>query len=172
MAGAHQAANAAAALGAAVAAGFDAGTTVANMAAATGSDWRMDVHPGRFTVVNDAYNANPQSVDAALRAVARMEGRSVAVLGPMAELGSVCEREHRRMGELAQALGFDELLVVGVDHGYALGAPGLVRNATDSEDAADTLYRTLRPGDVVLVKASRSAGLEQLAIALIKDASS
>ncbi|KAA3641127.1 MAG: UDP-N-acetylmuramoyl-tripeptide--D-alanyl-D-alanine ligase [Armatimonadetes bacterium] len=171
MAGAHQANNAAAAIGVAVALGLDLDRFVQSMAQATGSDWRMDVHPGRFTVVNDAYNANPQSVAAALETVAGMGGRSVAVLGPMAELGSVCESEHRRMGALAKELGFAEVIVVGVDHGYALGAPELISKATGLSDAFDTLADTLRPGDVVLVKASRSAGLERLALKLIKEAS-
>jgi len=171
MAGEHQADNAAAAVGVAVALDLDLALFIENMAVATGSAWRMDVHPGVFTVVNDAYNANPQSVAAALRTVAQMSGRKIAVLGPMAELGPVCEREHREMGSLAAQLGFDELLVVGADHGYALGAPGLARNAVDSDDAAHTLSQTVLPGDVVLVKASRSAGLEQLAIHLVKEAS-
>lgn len=169
MAGQHQAANAAAAMAVAVALGLDRESFIRAMASATGSDWRMEVHPGDITVVNDAYNANPQSVASALRTVAGMSGRSIAVLGPMAELGPVCEAEHRRMGSLAQELGFHDVIVVGPDHGYALGAPGLVRNAANSESAADTLLDALELGDVVLVKASRSAGLEQLAIQLIKD---
>lgn len=171
MAGAHQAANAAAAFGAARAIGRDLDEFMVHIGEATGSEWRMEIHPGRFTVVNDAYNANPQSVEAALRTVSSMEGRIIAVLGPMAELGQVCEREHRRMGALAVELGVDELIVVGVDHGYALGAGRLASNVTDSEHAADTLLRTVRDDDVVLVKASRSAALEQLAIRLIKEAS-
>ncbi len=170
MSGRHQAENAAAAVGAAVALGLNIESFVESMAKAAGSPWRMDVHPGRFTVVNDAYNANPRSVAAALRTVAGMEGRSVAVLGPMAELGSACESEHSKMGALAAELGFSQVIVVGVDHGYALGAPELISNATDVSDAVDTLADTLQPGDVVLVKASRSAGLEQLALKLIKDA--
>ncbi|MCZ7532949.1 MAG: UDP-N-acetylmuramoyl-tripeptide--D-alanyl-D-alanine ligase [Acidimicrobiia bacterium] len=170
MSGRHQASNVAAAVAAAVALGLDVKAFVASMTKATGSPWRMDVHPGRFTVVNDAYNANPQSVASALRTVAGMKGRSVAVLGPMAELGSACESEHSKMGALAAELGFSEVIVVGVDHGYALGAPELISNASSVSDAVDILADTLQPGDVVLVKASRSAGLERLALKLIKDA--
>lgn len=169
--GAHQAPNAAAAMGVALALGLDLDDFANRLGRTTGSAWRMDVHTGRFTVVNDAYNANPQSVEAALRTVVAMGGRrAIAVLGPMAELGSVCEREHCRIGELARDLGVDELVVVGADHGYVLGADGLVRNAADLEDAADILHAIAEPGDVVLVKASRSAGLERLAIALAEDA--
>lgn len=168
--GGHQADNAAAAIGAAVALGLDLQSFIARMGSTSGSQWRMDVHRGRYTVVNDAYNANPQSVAGAMETVTAMDGRSIAVLGVMAELGPMCEVEHRAMGELAVELGFEAVIVVGEDHGYALGAPGLVVNAIGFEDAIDTLSSVVQPGDVVLVKASRSAGLEQLAINLIKDA--
>lgn len=168
--GSHQPDNAAAAIGVAVAMGVDLATFIDGMETSTGSAWRMDMHRGRYTVVNDAYNANPQSVAAALETVASMPGRSIAVLGVMAELGAMCEVEHRAMGTLALDLGYESVIVVGEDHGYALGAPGLVVNAIGFEDATDTLNSIVQPGDVVLVKASRSAGLEQLAIDLTKDA--
>jgi len=170
MAGVHHAFNAAAALGAAAALDLDIAPFIERMARAGGSDWRMDVHPGVFTVVNDAYNANPQSVTSALDTVASMPGRSIAVLGPMAELGPVCEREHARVGERALELGYSALVVVGPDHGYALGAGEIVVHATDIGDAHDTLTAILRAGDTVLIKASRSAGLERLAMDLVKDA--
>ncbi|MGI9584971.1 MAG: UDP-N-acetylmuramoyl-tripeptide--D-alanyl-D-alanine ligase [Acidimicrobiia bacterium] len=172
MSGEHQALNAAAAVGVAVALGLDLGAFIAGMATATGSAWRMDVHEGQFTVVNDAYNANPQSVEAALRTVAAMAGnQKVAVLGPMAELGVVCEQEHARIGVLAHTLGFAAVVVVGADHGYARDASAIIANATDLGVAADTLLSIVQPGDVVLVKASRSAGLEALAFDLVKEAS-
>ncbi|HSJ70426.1 MAG TPA: UDP-N-acetylmuramoyl-tripeptide--D-alanyl-D-alanine ligase [Acidimicrobiia bacterium] len=170
VAGAHQAHNAAAAVCVAVALGYDIEEFVEGLSKASGSAWRMEVHEGRFTVVNDAYNANPQSVAAALETLAAMRaGRRYAVLGPMAELGPVCETAHRDMGELAVRLGIDGLIVVGVDHGYGIGAGSLVTNAMGIEDAADTLRAVVEPGDVVLVKASRSAGLERLAIALVEE---
>lgn len=169
MAGEHQAANAAAAVAGAVALGYDLDEFIVGMQRATGSAWRMEVHVGDVTVVNDSYNSNPQSLEAALRTVAHMPGRHVAVLGPMAELGPVCQREHRRLGALVDQLGYEQMFVVGPDHGYALGAPELVRNATDIEQCLDTLSHTLQRGDVVLVKASRSAGFERLALHLIKD---
>lgn len=169
MAGEHQAANAAAAVAAAVALDYDIGDFASRMQQATGSDWRMEIHSGPVSIVNDSYNSNPQSLAAALRTVAGMPGRHIAVLGPMAELGPVCEREHANMGSLARRLGFEQIHVVGPDHGYALGAPDLVRNATDIGNCLDTLTHTLQPGDVVLVKASRSAGFERLALDLIKD---
>lgn len=170
MAGSHQAFNVAAAVGVGMALGVSIESFLAQIQTASGSQWRMDVHHGSYTVVNDAYNANPQSVAAALRTVAAMPGRSIAALGPMAELGGVCESQHRAMGKLAASLGFAKLVVVGPDHGYALGAPRLVTHATDIDAARDTLTDILEPGDVVLVKASRSAGLERLALAIIKEA--
>jgi UDP-N-acetylmuramoyl-tripeptide--D-alanyl-D-alanine ligase len=169
MAGEHQAVNAAAAVTAAVALGHDLEGFIDRMQQATGSAWRMEVHVGDVTVVNDSYNSNPQSLEAALRTVSRMHGRHIAVLGPMAELGPVCEREHRRLGSLVSDLGYQHMFVIGPDHGYALGAPDLVRNATDIGQCLDTLSHTLQRGDVVLVKASRSAGFERLALHLIKD---
>jgi UDP-N-acetylmuramoyl-tripeptide--D-alanyl-D-alanine ligase len=169
--GAHQAANAAAAAAVASALRVDLDGFLDRMCATTGSEWRMDIHEGRYVVVNDAYNANPQSVEAALRTITEMPHRkTIAVLGAMAELGSVCEAEHRRMGALASALGIDVVVVVGPDHGYSLGAPELIRNVADSEEAADTLHAVVEPGDVVLVKASRAGGLERLALDLAEDA--
>lgn len=170
LAGIHQATNAAAAVGVAIALDVDIAGFISRLETVSGSPWRMEIHRGVYTVVNDAYNANPQSVESALRTVAAMGGRSVAVLGAMAELGPVCEAEHDRMGKLVSELGFTELVVVGPDHGYAIGFSGPTHKAADIEDAQDTLLHIIEPGDTVLVKASRSAGLERLALHLIEDA--
>jgi UDP-N-acetylmuramoyl-tripeptide--D-alanyl-D-alanine ligase len=172
LAGQHQALNAAAAVAVATALDLDVDRFISRLSTASASAWRMDVHTGVFTVVNDAYNANPQSLESALRTVAAMGGRQVAVLGLMSELGQVCEQEHVRLGQLAQSLGFSELLIVGPDHGYAVGFGKSARKATGFEDAVDTLADIVEPGDIVLVKASRSASLELLALHLIEDAGS
>jgi UDP-N-acetylmuramoyl-tripeptide--D-alanyl-D-alanine ligase len=172
LSGAHHGMNAAAAIAVAHALGEDVEAFISRLGEATGSAWRMETHQGIYTVVNDAYNANPQSVESALRTVAAMPGRHVAVLGVMAELGPVCEQEHVRLGELAQELGFAELVVVGSDHGYAVGFGAEALKVTDIGEAADTLASIVQPGDVVLVKASRSASLERLAHWLIEDAAS
>ena len=169
MAGLHHAFNAAAAIAVAVALGLDIAVFAERMQKTRGSQWRMDVHDGTFTVVNDAYNANPQSMASALETVAAMPGRAIAVLGAMAELGPVCEIEHQRMGELALEVGFETIVVVGADHGYALGGGEIVVHAADIDEAHDTLTAILRPGDTVLIKASRSAGLERLAMELVED---
>jgi UDP-N-acetylmuramoyl-tripeptide--D-alanyl-D-alanine ligase len=172
LSGTHHGMNTAAAIAVAHALGVDMEEFINRLEDATGSSWRMEIHQGTYTVVNDAYNANPQSVESALITVAAMPGRHIAVLGVMAELGPVCEQEHVRLGELVSRLGFTDLVVVGSDHGYGDGFGAGARKVTDIEEAADTLASIVQPGDVVLVKASRSASLERLALGLIEDAAS
>jgi len=164
--GEHQAYNAAAAIAAGTALGVDLGRLVEGLAGAAASPWRMEIHQGRYTVVNDAYNANPDSVLAALKTVAAMPGRHIAVLGKMAELGPIEVEEHRRMGAEAERLGFYAVVVVGDDPGIADGA-GSIATVTSCDEALSTVTGLIRPGDVVLVKASRSVGLEKLADRLV-----
>ncbi len=170
MAGSHNARNAAAALAAATAIGIEPEVAASGMSTAVASPWRMDVNTGRFTVVNDAYNANPTSMAAALRTVAAMPGRSYAILGEMAELGSITVEEHRRIGRLAADLGFESVATVGRDHGLALAAGG--QNLQDASEAFDRVVEQIHDGDVVLVKASRSVGLEAVAERLVEVAAS
>lgn len=170
MAGSHNAFNAAAALAAAMSIGVPAETAVEGLATAVGSAWRMEIHTGCFTVVNDAYNANPTSMEAALRTVAAMPGRSFAVLGEMAELGPVTVPEHERIGRLAADLGIEEVVTVGSDHGLAEAAGG--QNVHDTAEALGWIQERIADGDVVLVKASRSVGLEVLADRLTEEAAS
>jgi len=169
MAGPHNARNAAAALGAATAIGVDPETAATGMSTAVASPWRMDVSTGRFTVVNDSYNANPTSMEAALRTIAAMPGRSYAILGEMAELGSITMEEHTRIGLLAADLGFDGVVTVGPDHGLAAAAGGL--NLPDASAAFDHVVDQLHDGDVVLIKGSRSVGLEAVAERFVEAAS-
>jgi UDP-N-acetylmuramoyl-tripeptide--D-alanyl-D-alanine ligase len=169
MAGRHQAANAAAAVAAGLALGVDLDTLVAGLERAAGSPWRMEIHRGSVTIVNDAYNANPDSVEAALRTVAELPGRHIAVLGRMAELGPVEAAEHQRIGRLVAELGYAAVVVVGDDAGIAAGSGRLARPVPDAATADAVLRDYLRDGDVVLVKASRAVGLETLAIGLIEE---
>ncbi len=169
MAGHHQAANASAAVAAGLALGVDLDTLVAGLERAAGSPWRMEIHRGSLTVVNDAYNANPDSVEAALRTVAELPGRHIAVLGRMAELGPVEAAEHVRIGELAAQLGYAAVVVVGDDAGIAAGSGRLARPVPDAATASAVLREYLRDGDVVLVKASRAVGLETLALGLVEE---
>jgi UDP-N-acetylmuramoyl-tripeptide--D-alanyl-D-alanine ligase len=173
--GAHQVANALSAAGAALAAGLPAADVAAALSAATPrSRWRMEVsrRADGVTVVNDAYNANPESMRAALAALAGMPAtRRIAVLGAMAELGPGAEDEHRRLGRDAAASGVDLVVAVGADAvGIAEGARdgGLAAgegtvHVPDRAAARTLLAQQVRPGDAVLVKASRAYGLELLA---------
>lgn len=167
MAGAHQARNAAAAAAAGMALGRALPDIAAGLELAHGSAWRMDVTPGPYTVVNDAYNANPDSMAAALESVAAMPGRHLAVLGLMAELGDVAPAAHRTVGELARSLGFAAVVVVGEDPGITEGAGHIAHAVPDAASARILISELVDDGDVVLVKASRSVGLEGLAGELV-----
>jgi UDP-N-acetylmuramoyl-tripeptide--D-alanyl-D-alanine ligase len=138
------------------------------------SKWRMETFttPSGIRVVNDAYNANPESMAAALRAARWMagEGHLIAVLGTMAELGPIAAREHERIGELAARIRVDRLIAVGAsarsiaDAGLREGVePDNVACYDDPDQALDDVRRSARPGDLVLFKGSRVAGLERLA---------
>jgi UDP-N-acetylmuramoyl-tripeptide--D-alanyl-D-alanine ligase len=155
----HHAVNALAALHAYAALGLPLDRASAGAAAIRLSPWRGQEEGlrGGGLVINDAYNANPDSMRVALEHLAERAGdrRRVAVLGEMAELGTASERYHREIGELAARLGIE---VIGVgqpakEYDPVEWVPGVA-------DAIDAIRRMLRPGDVVLVKASRAVGLE------------
>ena len=119
---------------------------------------------GGVAVVNDCYNANPMSMRAALDHLAEAPAqRRIAVLGWMAELGPDAERFHREIGEHARERGIDALVAVGDDAArfYAEGF-GDVESADSPEAAGEWLERQAQPGDRVLIKGSRSAGLERV----------
>ena len=130
-----------------------------------------------LAVVNDAYNANPDSMRSALETLARMGKagrRTVAVLGEMRELGGSAEEEHRAIGALAARLGIDVVLVVGdgADGVYdalveVRGDDGSARRAEGVAEAGQWLRDNVAGPDVVLVKASRSHALERVADALL-----
>ncbi|GAA3743098.1 UDP-N-acetylmuramoyl-tripeptide--D-alanyl-D-alanine ligase [Salinactinospora qingdaonensis] len=177
--GEHQVHNALAV--AAVAA--EAGMGVADIAAALSqagsvSRWRMEVTERRdgVTVINDAYNANPESMAAALQTLTAVaqQRRAFAVLGHMAELGAVHEAEHERLGQAVAAAGIEGLIVVGEQaEPVAAGAEsvsawrGQALRVPDAAHAVAALRERLRPKDVVMVKGSRVAGLERVAEELI-----
>jgi UDP-N-acetylmuramoyl-tripeptide--D-alanyl-D-alanine ligase len=167
MAGAHQARNAAAAAAAGLALGRALPDLAAGLELARGSAWRMEVTPGPFTVVNDAYNANPDSMAAALQSVAAMPGRHLAVLGLMAELGEAAPAAHRSAGRLARQLGYVAVVVVGEDPGISEGAGDIVYPVPDAAAARLLVAELVDEGDVVLIKASRAVGLEGLAGELV-----
>lgn len=179
--GEHHVANALAAAAVAHRVGLRVDVVAAALSAAdVRSRWRMEVYRRRdgVTVINDAYNANPDSVRAALRALVAVGrgGRTWAVLGEMLELGDRSATEHDRVGRLAARLGVSRVLVVGVGaHPIHVGAsdePGGVESVAvpDREAALELLREHLRPGDTVLVKSSRDAGLRQLGEDLVAGA--
>jgi UDP-N-acetylmuramoyl-tripeptide--D-alanyl-D-alanine ligase len=132
--------------------------------------WRGEEQelPGGGLLINDAYNANPVSMRAALAYLAERAGdrRRVAILGDMAELGRTGPDYHREVGAAASELGVDELLAVGeLAPGYLEGGvPG--RWVANVHDALRQVDELVRPGDAVLVKGSRAVGLEAVAAAL------
>jgi len=180
--GAHNVVNALAAAALAGELGMGAEDVAEGLSAATNrSKWRMEVteRPDGVTVINDAYNANPEAMAAALETLATVASgrRSFAVLGLMNELGDESPLWHEWAGGLAARAGVAGLIVVGAEaapmlsgakaerswHGELIGVP-------DADGAVAALGNLLAPGDVVLVKASRAVGLERVALALTGEA--
>jgi UDP-N-acetylmuramoyl-tripeptide--D-alanyl-D-alanine ligase len=180
--GAHNVANALAAAALAAELGLPVADVADGLSAATArSKWRMEVteRPDGITVINDAYNASPEAVAAALEtlAVVARGRRAFAVLGHMAELGGESARWHEQAGGLAARAGLAGLIVVGEDAAPMLSGAkaerswhGELISVPDSGEAVAVLGNLLAPGDVVLVKASRAAGLERVALALTGEA--
>jgi UDP-N-acetylmuramoyl-tripeptide--D-alanyl-D-alanine ligase len=174
--GAHQAENAA--MGAAVALVLDVPIDIvaAGLEAASTAEWRMQLaeSPAGITVLNDAYNASPSSMAAAVQSLALLpvSGQRVAVLGDMLELGDHAEAEHAALGDLAAEVGLDLLVAVGpasrvtADRARAVGLDVVM--ASDRDAVMPLLARRVHPGDAVLVKASRAVGLETVAEALAR----
>jgi UDP-N-acetylmuramoyl-tripeptide--D-alanyl-D-alanine ligase len=166
---------------AAVAVGRELGVPLDDAALALGktsvSRWRMETFTtaAGVRVLNDAYNANPESTAAALRTARWMAGagRLIAVLGEMAELGAIAEDEHDRVGELAARIRVDRLITVGGAAGTIARAairegmePGHVGSYDTPEGALADIRGSADPGDLILFKGSRVAGLETVAEAL------
>jgi UDP-N-acetylmuramoyl-tripeptide--D-alanyl-D-alanine ligase len=175
--GEHIVSDALAAAATGVALGIDVASIAGALSAARGPAWRMEVTeaPGGWVVVNDAYNANPNSTAAALKTLVGMgRGRRTwAVLGYMAELGDDATHEHDRIGRLAVRLGISRLVAVGEETRPLFEAarlegmtPEEATLVANGDEALALLRRSVAPGDVVLVKASRAVGLQTVALAL------
>jgi UDP-N-acetylmuramoyl-tripeptide--D-alanyl-D-alanine ligase len=173
--GEHHVMNALAAITATRALGVDVERAVVALESVPrAARWRMEVQPREdgVIVINDAYNASPDSMAAALKTLAQVttaDQRSVAVLGEMAELGEFADEEHDRIGRLAVRLNIQKLVVVGHAARHIHNAAGLEGSwdgesmlVADADEAYDVLRDELREGDVVLVKSSGSAGLRFL----------
>ncbi|NUP47612.1 MAG: UDP-N-acetylmuramoyl-tripeptide--D-alanyl-D-alanine ligase [Catenulispora sp.] len=185
--GEHHVSNALAAAAAALELGLSGERVAAVLSAAEpDSKWRMEIRESAdgVTVVNDAYNANPDSMRAALKTLATMArarpgARSWAVLGEMGELGEASAVEHDGVGRLAVRLNISQTVAVGAG-AAAIHSGASMEGSYDGEsvavpDAAAALEFVragARPGDVVLVKASRFVGLEKLAAALVERSTS
>lgn len=159
--GKHQALNAAAAAAAALVVGVSFDRVVDRLQSAPLSPWRMDVTrlPSGARLINDAYNANPASMMAALEALrAAPAKRRIAVVGPMLELGAMSDDGHRDVAARADQLRIRLIAVAAPEYGAT--------ENVDSIEEALTLLEGLGDGDAVLVKASRAAGLERLAAKL------
>ncbi|MBA2952312.1 UDP-N-acetylmuramoyl-tripeptide--D-alanyl-D-alanine ligase [Nocardioides sp. MAH-18] len=173
--GAHQVLNAAAAAAMALAVGVPLARVAAALsAAADASPMRMELHERAdgLVVVNDAYNANPASMQAALEALvaigARRGRRTVAVLGEMRELGPTAYDEHVGVGRAAAALGVDVVVAVGPEAaGIAAGAGDEAIVTAGRAEALAWVRENVAGADVVLVKASRGAALEVIADGLL-----
>ncbi|MBO0821983.1 MAG: UDP-N-acetylmuramoyl-tripeptide--D-alanyl-D-alanine ligase, partial [Nocardiopsaceae bacterium] len=149
--------------------------------ARSGNRMELTRRPDGVIVVNDAYNANPDSMKAAIEALAHMTGeatgrRGIAVLGHMAELGDIDAASHVETGELAARAGVAVLIAVGEDARPLLdGARGVTgwrgeaMAAGDPGAALSVLRNILRRGDVVLVKASNAARLTEVADGLVAE---
>ena len=176
--GEHNVTNALAAAALAGQLGMDVGAIAAGLSAATAqSRWRMEVteRPDGVIIINDAYNASPEAVTAALAALRVIAAgrRAYAVLGRMAELGDRSREFHEKAGMIAARSGLAGLIAVGDEAAAMLtgakaagGFAGEMLAVADGPAAVAALSERLAPGDVVLVKASRAAGLQTVALAL------
>lgn len=172
--GEHHVMNALAALTAAIALGVSADDAIARLETVEIAErWRMQpLGSDRVRIINDAYNASPDSMAAALRTLAQITGpdeRTVAVLGAMSELGEYADEEHDRVGLLAVRLRIQRIVIVGPEarrmflEAIAQGSwDGEAVFFADADAAYDYLSTELRDGDRVLVKSSNSAGLRHL----------
>jgi UDP-N-acetylmuramoyl-tripeptide--D-alanyl-D-alanine ligase len=185
--GEHQVSNALAAASVAAAVGRSVHEIALSLSAAVAaSRWRMEIteRDDGVLIINDAYNANPESMRAALKTLASLArsrrdrgARSFAVLGPMGELGPTSPEEHDALGRLAVRLDISQVIAVGelakpIQHGAALEGSWNEESlwVADVDAAVALLRELLAPGDVVLVKASRAASLERVALAIAEDA--
>jgi UDP-N-acetylmuramoyl-tripeptide--D-alanyl-D-alanine ligase len=174
--GIHMVQNAMLAVAAGRAFGLSLEDCAAGLASAPLTKARLQIKEiNGIQFIDDSYNANPDSMKAALRTLVELDadGRRIAVLGQMSELGDESERGHREVGEAAAAFGIDELIAVGVigaEIARAAQKAGLRKSISvpAAEDAAEVLGETASPGDLILVKGSRSARMERVLEAFSK----
>ncbi|HEV2292674.1 MAG TPA: UDP-N-acetylmuramoyl-tripeptide--D-alanyl-D-alanine ligase [Tepidisphaeraceae bacterium] len=176
MLGRHTAANALAAIAVARRLRVSEEAIIESLATAEGPDMRLQLDDvNGIKLLNDAYNANPNSMRAALETVAGLPttGRRIAVLGEMRELGKSSERYHREIGEFAATCKLDMLVCVGPNAALIADAAGksgmnpkVISTFADAPTAAPAVRKSVKKGDLVLLKASRGIRLEFIAQAL------
>ena len=162
--GSHNIHNAFAAIRACRLLGVDFGSVKAGLEAVRQSFGRGEIIAGEITVIQDCYNASPESVRAAVELLREAKGRQVAVLGAMKELGGYSDSAHRTVAREVLESGVDRLFLFGEEYGFAEGEFGseAVFYTDSFEELADEVSDYLRPGDTVLLKGSRSMELERL----------
>jgi UDP-N-acetylmuramoyl-tripeptide--D-alanyl-D-alanine ligase len=168
--GLHMVQNALLAIAAGRVFGLSLEQCAAGLAAAPLTKARLQIkNIGGVQFIDDSYNANPDSTKAALHTLAELEtdGQRIAVLGAMAELGAESTRGHREVGEVAASVGIDRVISLGKDSAEivnAARAAGLTdsRTVASANEVAELLCETVQPGDLVLIKGSRSARTERV----------
>ncbi|HKZ45942.1 MAG TPA: UDP-N-acetylmuramoyl-tripeptide--D-alanyl-D-alanine ligase [Thermodesulfobacteriota bacterium] len=173
--GMHNLYNAAAAIAATFPLGVTKEEIMEGLYAAETMRGRMEIVTLRngITIIDDTYNANPLSMEAALKTLADMEGRKIAVLGDMFELGEMSDDAHKKVGMFAQDTGIDMLFTIG---GYSdalvSGAmekgmlPDKIYKAHDKAELIKALNNVVKEGDVILIKGSRAAAMEEVSDSL------
>jgi UDP-N-acetylmuramoyl-tripeptide--D-alanyl-D-alanine ligase len=170
VAGSHMVQNALLAVAAGRTFGLSIEECSAGLAAAPLTKARLQIKEiGGVQFLDDSYNANPDSMKAALRTLVELdtEGKRIAVLGEMRELGAESERGHREVGETAATLGVDQLITIGdaaelIAQGARTAGLDKVSSVRSTHEAADLLGKIGVPGDLVLIKGSRAARTEEV----------
>ena len=170
VAGSHMVQNALLAVAAGRAFGLSIEECAAGLASAPLTKARLQIKEiGGVQFLDDSYNANPDSMKAALRTLVELdaEGKRIAVLGEMRELGAESERGHREIGETAATLGVDQLITIGdaaelIAEGARTAGLDKVSSAQSTSEAAKLLSEIAEPGDLVLIKGSRAARTEEV----------
>jgi UDP-N-acetylmuramoyl-tripeptide--D-alanyl-D-alanine ligase len=172
--GRHTAVNALAAIAVARYMGVPEANIAQGLATATGPEMRLELQAaGSIRILNDAYNANPHSMQAALETLRDMKapGRKIAILGDMRELGVTADRYHREIGQFARACNFDLLVCVGEKAGLiaeaAAGGSATISHFASAIDCSHHIAQIVQAEDMVLLKASRTMKLELIGKAII-----
>jgi UDP-N-acetylmuramoyl-tripeptide--D-alanyl-D-alanine ligase len=133
------------------------------------------INTRKFTLINDTYNANPDSMAAALNVLENYPGRRIAVLGDMFELGNISKKSHENIGKLVAGLDIDALITVGklsnsIASSAKISGMKLVKTVRSNKEAVKTLKRIMRTNDTILIKGSRGMRMEEIVEGLIKNA--